>query len=72
VALTGDFARDPAKKTQWRAFLRRNRLKSVPEELGDVVGFLAGFLLPVAATMVGGLDFIDSWRAPGPWSRAPR
>jgi hypothetical protein len=68
VAFTKEFADDPAKKVQWRAFLRRNRLKDAPEELGEVVGFIANFLLPTALAPTEGPDFTAQWRAPGPWS----
>ncbi len=68
VALTGEFADDPTKKVQWRAFLRRNRLKDVPETLSDVVGFVAGFLLPIALALTEGPEFSAEWCAPGPWS----
>lgn len=57
VAFTKKFADDPAKSVQWRAFLRRNRLKDVPETLGDVVGFVASFLLPIALTLTEGRSF---------------
>jgi hypothetical protein len=33
IALTPAFAEMPGKSTQWRGFLRKNRLSNVPEEL---------------------------------------
>jgi len=35
IGLSDDFAHDPVKRTQWRAFLNKNRLE--PMDLGDVV-----------------------------------
>jgi predicted nucleotidyltransferase component of viral defense system len=68
VALTAEFARDAAKATQWRGFLRRSRLDSAPRELGDVVQALGAFLGPVATSLHGGEVFDLLWQASGPWS----
>jgi len=40
VGLTDAFAADPSKQTQWKAFLKKNRLD--PSELADVVNRLRG------------------------------
>jgi hypothetical protein len=42
-ALTPGFSALPAKREQWRGFLRKNRLVSVPVDLTEVKAFLAGF-----------------------------
>lgn len=44
VGLTPEFALDAQKRTQWAAFLRKNRLESPP--LADVVEGLAAWLQP--------------------------
>ncbi len=41
VGLTGAFAHDPMKQTQWQAFLRKNRLAA--PDLGEVIAELAVF-----------------------------
>ncbi len=43
--LTGAFAQDPQKQTQWQAFLRKNRLEALA--LNEVIAALATFMLPV-------------------------
>jgi predicted nucleotidyltransferase component of viral defense system len=47
LALTPRFAALPAKQEQWRGFLSKNKLVSVPAELSEVIAFLAAFLEPV-------------------------
>lgn len=69
-SLTDEFAGDPARKAQWRGFLRRSRLKGVPQDLGEVVRGGAAFLGPVAVALYEGVGFQGRWRAPGPWSLA--
>ncbi|TPK82541.1 nucleotidyl transferase AbiEii/AbiGii toxin family protein [Mesorhizobium sp. B2-4-13] len=46
-ALTHAFAEDAAKRRQWRAFV--GDLAHDPGDLGNVIGDLAGFLMPQAA-----------------------
>ncbi|RUX51484.1 nucleotidyl transferase AbiEii/AbiGii toxin family protein [Mesorhizobium sp. M4A.F.Ca.ET.050.02.1.1] len=46
-ALTHAFAEDAAKRRQWRAFV--GDLAHDPGDLGNVIGDLAGFLMPKAA-----------------------
>ena len=69
-SLTDEFAADPARKAQWRGFLRRSRLEGVPQDLGEVVRGVAAFLGPVATALHEGVEFPRRWRAPGPWSPA--
>ncbi len=59
--------RDPAKATQWRTFVHRNRLQEVPETLGDVLSLIVEFLDPVARSLKSGVQFDATWQAPGPW-----
>lgn len=68
--LTDEFAAAPASRAQWRAFLRRSRLESAPEDLRDAVREVAAFLDPVAEALQAGIGFQRRWRAPGPWSPA--
>ncbi len=56
-----------AKGQQWRTFLRRGKMKDVPESFGDVVTAISGFLLPMVSTMVEGKNFKGTWTPPGPW-----
>jgi len=68
VALTTSFAEDASKTTQWRAFVRRNRLENAPTDFNSAVEAIAAFLGPVARVLSSGRPFVGSWRAPGPWS----
>ncbi len=70
VALTGAFAADASKVTQWRGFLRTNRLQGVPGDMADVVAELAVFLGPVVQALHDGREFRSRWTAPGPWTIA--
>ena len=67
LALTTAFASDPAKVAQWRGFLRKSRITSAPDNLGQLVDVLAAFLLPVARAIQEGQRFVARWDAPGPW-----
>lgn len=66
IGLTDVFSEDSQKQTQWQAFLRKNGIESV--SLGEVVAFLAGFLLPVANAILQSDVFSHEWKAGGPWS----
>ena len=50
LALTPEFSSDPLKQTQWKAFVRRSRLKLATEGLEQVVVEIRSFLeAPVVA-----------------------
>jgi hypothetical protein len=67
MALTGSFAGDATKRTQWKAFIRKSRLENAPEELAEVTSAMALFLQPVVAIIVAGGAFSKVWKPPGPW-----
>jgi hypothetical protein len=69
VGLTERFADEPTKKTQWRGFIRRGRLKA-PQDLQAVVNVIAGFLGPPSSALATTKPFLAKWKAPGPWSTA--
>lgn len=62
------FAQDSTKQTQWKAFLRKNRLDAPPLE--KVVESISKFLSPVYLAALVGPDFPHEWTAQGPWSPA--
>ncbi|NOX98610.1 MAG: nucleotidyl transferase AbiEii/AbiGii toxin family protein [Verrucomicrobia bacterium] len=45
LALTSEFASDPGKNTQWKAFLRKGKLEA--PTFPEIIPRLAGFLMPV-------------------------
>ena len=72
VALTSEFSNDPAKATQWRAFLDRGRLVAGEPGLDEVVEFLSGFLLPTLSLREKNNMAADArWPPGGPWIMVP-
>jgi len=67
LALTPDFAGSSEKQAQWTGFLKKNRLSSAPEDLGQVVERLARFLGPVIDGAHRGSDVDLVWPPGGPW-----
>ena len=66
AALRQEFARDPAKLTQWGAFVVKARV--VPLELGEVVAALRRFLAEPYLAAARGAVFTEHWPAGGPWT----
>jgi len=60
LALTDEFARDKAKQTQWRSFLRTAGLDDA-NQLKSVTDFLAVFLLPLIEAGRNDSDFTGAW-----------
>lgn len=69
LALTSEFSGDPAKATQWRAFLRRGRLVAGEPGLNEVVDLLARFLLPTIGQGEIDAGVGGEWPPGGPWLR---
>ena len=61
IGLADAFIQDVSRLSQWRGFIRKNRLQA--PDLPDVVEELKGFLLPVLAGSVAG----QHWAGGGPW-----
>ncbi|MBK8915035.1 MAG: nucleotidyl transferase AbiEii/AbiGii toxin family protein [Phycisphaerales bacterium] len=72
LALTPDFAADPAKRAQWAAFARRIDAGQRPADFAEVVEAIARFVGPALSAAVGATPFLKTWRAGGPWrDRSP-
>lgn len=67
LALTPAFAASSEKQAQWAGFLKKNRLSSAPQDLGQVVERLARFLGPVIDAARHGSDVDLVWPPGGPW-----
>lgn len=67
--LTVQFAADPTKTTQWRAFLSRNRLPSI--ELTTLVASLARFVGSPYAAFAASQPFLQRWSATTGWTTDP-
>jgi predicted nucleotidyltransferase component of viral defense system len=63
TGLTDEFAHSDEKRTQWGAFIGRERLTMEPPEFPDVVADLREFLMP---PMLSG-EFQGHWNPGGPW-----
>ncbi len=70
ICFTDPFAKNPAKQTQWNAFVRRSHLAGAPAEFSGVVEQVRSFLRPLAAAIAEGQDFRTHWPPAGPWSPA--
>jgi len=67
IALTNSFAEDTAKAVQWRGFIRKNRLKNVPQNFAEVITAIAAFLTPIAEQLAADRVFKATWKASGTW-----
>ena len=67
LALTAEFAEDPAKQTQWNAFVRRGGLKTESMTLGAIIGVLTDFLWPPTSAAATEAPFEATWQPAGPW-----
>ena len=68
IALARAFGEDPEKAAQWRGFIRKNRLKDVPQNFAEVITAIAAFLTPIAEQLAAGRVFKATWKSPGPWA----
>ncbi len=66
LGLSEMFARDPRKRTQWEAFLRKNALEMRP--FGEVVTYLSDFLAPALRMASNAEPFPFHWPPGGPWT----
>jgi hypothetical protein len=67
LALTTDFAGNPIKQTQWKAFLRKNRLEDDHMELHEIIERLEIFLLPPIEASRQKQAFNQTWTPQGFW-----
>lgn len=68
LALTPAFAAVREKQVQWQGFLRKNRLTTVPPELGYVIARIATFLGPVITAARSDVPLKHAWAPGGPWN----
>jgi predicted nucleotidyltransferase component of viral defense system len=68
TALTEEFAEDPAKSTQWNAFLLRNRLDVGGMDLVQIIQGIRPFLIKPMAAAAEGQELEETWPAGGPWT----
>lgn len=67
IAVTPEFTLQASTLAQWTAFRKKLPNTECPENLAEVVPFLAEFLLPIARACERGVSFNQRWPAGGPW-----
>jgi hypothetical protein len=72
LAFTPQFAEDPTKLKQWKAFLARSRVAKEPPAFGVVLALVAEFLQPVSDAARTRTRLRSSWPAGGPWTNQIR
>lgn len=70
AALTTEFGRDPDKQTQWKAFVRKSRVPSAPQELLSATSAIVAFVERIWAAADAGKPYTAHWPPGGEW-RAP-
>ncbi len=66
ICFSDQFAGDPAKATQWKAFVRRSAIIGAPE-FSAAVDVVRNFLQPVASKLAGNEPFDQHWDRGGTW-----
>jgi len=61
------FGKDEIRQVQWRGFLRKSRLRDVPDDFAVVMAGIRMFLEPPVRCLVSGRKFHSAWNAKGPW-----
>lgn len=67
LALTSDFSSDKSKQLQWKAFVRRTKLKLAAEGLEQVVTGIRSFLETPVIAASQGEKLRAVWAKGGPW-----
>jgi hypothetical protein len=61
------FLQDADKQIQWRAFIKKAKLKDTAEAFEEVIAMIRVFLEPVINSISDRQKFIRTWSSPGPW-----
>jgi hypothetical protein len=69
IALTETFMKDERKTTQWKAFLRKNRMVGGPDTFEEAVRAVSLFLKPIVESLANNKPVPATWKASGPWQR---
>jgi predicted nucleotidyltransferase component of viral defense system len=67
LALTTEFSKDVSKQAQWKAFIRKGKLKISEEKLEEIIAVLQRFLMPPAQAANQGKEFELIWLPKGSW-----
>jgi len=69
IAFTPAFTQDEKKTSQWKSFLRKNQMVTVPDDFEEVVQAISDFLKPIVESLVNNQPAPKTWKASGPWHR---
>ena len=69
IAFTETFMKDERKSTQWKAFLRKNRMIGGPDTFEEAVRAVSLFLKPIVESLANNKPVPATWKASGPWQR---
>jgi hypothetical protein len=65
--LTAEFWNHAGKRQQWAAFRRANVRIAVPEDFGEIIQFIHGWLLVPLRAARDGKELLLHWAPGGPW-----
>jgi len=68
IGLTQAYCDDPARATQWRAFVRRSRFSEESGEWARLVTEIRQFALSMRSAIAAGNPFKALWKPAGPWA----
>jgi hypothetical protein len=68
VIFSGDFSKQPDKKVQWKAFIKKGMMSDTPEDFVKVMTDIRTFLFPIAQATDNRESFIGTWPEGGPWA----
>jgi len=63
----GIYAEDSVQSTMWKAFLKKEQIKTAPDSLAEVARAIEDFLLEPVKALTADKIPVAVWRAPGPW-----
>jgi len=67
IASTETFMKDERTATQWKAFLRKNRMVGGLDTFEEAVHAVSLFLKPIVESLENNQPVPATWKAPGPW-----
>jgi hypothetical protein len=67
AGLTSTFYTDPSHQSQWKAFVKRNRLVNAPDSLETTVKAIGKFVFPILDGLTGAAPPPSRWIPSGSW-----
>jgi hypothetical protein len=70
IALTDSFFKDSVKKAQWKAFVKKKKIKEGDVDFTDIANTLKAFLIPPLSALQQEKTFDMTWNPYGPWQKS--